>query len=469
MAGKATRRQFIQTTAACGIGYWLAGGVQARESNSPNERIAMASIGVAGKGASDSHDAGTAGDLVAICDVDERNLNGQGARFPKAKKYFDFRKMLEEMGNSIDAVTVSTPDHVHAPAALMAMRMGKHCFCQKPLTHSIYEARLLGKVAAEQGVATQMGNQGTAYRGLRKAAAMIRAGALGTVKEVHVWTNRPIWPQGGPRPAPKDPPPNLKWDLWLGPAPERPYGDGYHPFAWRGWWDFGTGALGDMACHTVNMPYRGLDMRNPTSVQARTSGHNKDSYPSWSIIEFEFPANDWRPGLKFTWYDGGKLPDKALTDELLAELIAAEKAKGGGGGQHIPAESGCLVVGDKGHMYTPDDYGARYYLLGGAKEMDVEFREPPNPSRERVDTHFREWVEAIKGGLPAMSNFPEYASGLTETILLGNLAVWVADGGGRPCQGEKVQWDAQNLKATNLPGLETLVKPVYREGYVLDV
>jgi len=440
MTHKATRRQFLQTTAATGIGYWVAGGVSAQESNSPNERIAMASIGIGGKGSSDSGDAGRHGDMVAICDVDTGRLEGAGKKFSKAKKYTDFRKMLEEMEKSIDAVTVSTPDHTHAPAALMAMRMGKHCFCQKPMTHSIYEARLMGQVAREKGLATQMGNQGTAGAGLRKAAAMMKAGRLGTPKEVVVWSNRPIWPQGGPRPAPADPPAHLKWDLWLGPAPERPYGNGYHPFSWRGWWDFGTGALGDMACHTVNMPYMGLDLFNPTSVQAVTSGHNKDSYPKWSIIDFEFPATDWRPAVKFTWMDGGKRPDPELLDG------------------DTPRGSGCIVIGTKGKLYSGNDYGGIDKLYGDVDDSDegLEYEKSPG--------HFQEWVEAIKGGKPAMSDFANYAGGLTETILLGNLAVYVAAEG----EGERVQWDAKNMKVKNIKGLEQIVKPVYREGYTLD-
>ena len=441
MAFKRNRRQFLHTTAATGIGFWVAGGIQAAESNSPNERIGMAAVGIGGKGSSDSNDAGRRGEMVAICDVDTGRLGGAGKRFSKAKQYTDFRKMLEEMEKSIDAVTVSTPDHTHAAAALMAMRMGKHCFVQKPMTHSIYEARLMGKVAREKNLATQMGNQGTAGGGLRKGAAMMRAGRLGTVKEVHVWTSRPIWPQGGPRPEPKDPPEHLKWDLWLGPAPERPYGNGYHPFSWRGWWDFGTGALGDMACHTVNMPFMGLDIRNPTSVQAETSGHNRDSYPKWSIINFEFPANDWRPALKFVWYDGGKRPDK--------ELLDGDNPRG----------SGCVIIGTKGKMYSANDYGGITKLYGDVDQSDEGLEYPRSPG------HFQEWVDAIKGGKPAMSNFPDYAGPLTETILLGNLAVWVA---ADPGQGEKVLWDAQNLKSTNVKDLETIIKPVYREGYTLD-
>jgi len=449
MSFQANRRQFLQTAAATGIGYWVAGGVQARESKSPNERIGMASVGVSGKGGEDSSDADRNGEMVAICDVDDTLLNAAAKRFSKAKKFNDFRKMLDEMGKSIDAVTVSTPDHCHAPAGLMAMRMGKHCFCQKPMTRTIYEARLMGKVAREQKLATQMGNQGTAERALREAAAMLRANVLGDVSEVHVWTDRPIWPQGGPRPAPAEPPANLHWDLWLGPAPVRPYAnDAYHTFKWRGWWDFGSGALGDMACHTVNLPFMGLELRDPISVQAVTSGHNKDSYPKWSVITYEFPANKWRPALKMVWYDGGKKPDKALFD-----------------GDNVP-NTGSLMIGPKGKLCSPGDYGGSYKLISGATPVKVEFRQPlAGPA-----SHFREWIEAIKGGKPAASNFPDYASPLTETILLGNLAVWVAagDGPGKECQGEKVMWDAKNLKSTNVSGLETVVKPVYRDGYTLD-
>jgi predicted dehydrogenase len=434
MSRETSRRRFLQTTAATvGVGYWVAGGVQAQESKSPNQRIAMASIGIGGKGTSDSDDAGKRGDMVAICDVDEGRLNQAGEnRFPKAKRYTDFRKLLDEMGKSIDAVTVSTTDHTHAPAALMAMRMGKHCFCQKPLTRTIYEARLMGKVAREMKVATQMGNQGTASSGLRRGAAWLRAGVLGNVQEIHIWTNRPIWPQGIERPAPAECPKTVDWDLWLGPAPKRPYSKGYHPFAWRGWWDFGAGALGDMGCHNINMAFMGLDLRNPVSVQAETSGHNKDSFPTWSIITYQFAANAQRPALKMVWYDGGKLPPS----EVLGEL---QPSKGGGS----------LIIGDKGRLWGNQ--------LIGVEPTDVSFPESPG--------HFDEWTQAIQGGPAPMSNFPDYAAPLTETVLLGNLAVWVAASG----QGEKVEWDSENMKAKNIPGLETLVKPEYQPGYTLDV
>jgi predicted dehydrogenase len=471
MASKRSRREFLQTTAVTGVGFFVAAGFTPKPVRAANEKIAFASIGVSGKGGSDSHDAGSSGDMVAICDVDDKNLDNAAKKYPGAKKFNDFRKMLDEMGKSIDAVTVSTPDHIHAPASLMAMRMKKHCFCQKPLTHSIYEARLMAETAKEMKVATQMGNQGTAGDSLRRAAAMLRAGAVGTVKEVHVWTNRPIWPQGGERPKPEECPSSLHWDLWLGPAPKRPYAKGYHPFAWRGWWDFGTGALGDMACHTVNMPYMGLDLKNPTSVVAKSSGHNRDSYPAWSVITFEYPANEWRPALKFFWYDGGKRP----ADEYFASLEKMQKEHEAAHASQSkpekkddkkgkkkdkkptigPERSGCLVVGEKGSMYAPGDYGGTPIMLDGAKEVEVN--PPKSPG------HFAEWVRAIQGGEPAMSNFANYSGGLTETILLGNLAVWAADKG----EGKKIEWDAKNLVATNAPEVMHIVKPEFQNGYAI--
>ncbi len=432
MPQQTTRRRFMQTTAASGVGLWVAGNSLAADSESPNEKIRFACVGVGGKGSSDSEDAGKNGDVVAICDIDEKRLNSAGEKFPNAKKYFDYRKMLEEMENSIDAVTVSTPDHSHAPASLMAMRMGKHCFCQKPLTHAIYESRLMGDVARDMKVATMMGNQGTAESGLRKAAALVHAGAIGDVSEVHVWTNRPVWPQGGSWPAESECPPHVKWDLFLGPADKRPYAKNVHPFKWRGWWDFGTGALGDMACHTLNMAFQACDLRNPISVEAKHAGHNRESYPKWSVIDFQFPATDERPAVKLVWYDGGKLPS--------SELLDGRK----------PSSSGSILIGSKAKLFSPNDYGAAFEILGDVETPDVEF--------ERSPGHFAEWVRAIKGGPQAMSNFTDYAGPLSETVLLGNLALW-ADG--------KVEWDAEKLVATNAPELDALIRPEYREGWTL--
>lgn len=412
----------------------MAGGLQAKESNSPNQKIQFACIGIGGKGASDANDAGHGGAVVAICDIDDNRLQGAQKRFRDAKKFNDYRELLTELGDKVDAVTVSTPDHHHGPAAAMAMRMGKHCFCQKPLTRTIYEARTLAEIAREKKVATQMGNQGTAEPGLRKAAAQIKAGMLGTVKEVHVWTNRPVWPQGAKRPAPSKAPAHIHWEQFIGPAPDRPYAEGYQPFVWRGWWDFGCGALGDMACHTMNMPYAALDLRDPISAEAETSGHDKDSFPKWSKIRYEFAKTDQRPAVSMFWYDGGMKPEpKTVSDPGI-----------------FKAGSGCVIIGDKGYLFSPDDYGAQYKLFGGAKEIQVDFVRSPG--------HFVEWVQAIKGGKPAVSNFPDYAAPFTEMVLVGNLAVWL---------GKKVEWDAKNMKATNAPELDGLIKPELHHGYKL--
>ncbi len=438
MANKVTpnRRDFLKTSAAVGFCVWTSSAVA--QSKSANEQVNFACIGVGGKGSSDTDDAGNHGNVVALCDIDEKRLGTKAEKFPKAKTYTDYRKMLEELSGSIDAVTVSTPDHTHAVAAAQAMRMGKHCFCQKPLTHSIHEARTLGEIARKQNVATQMGNQGTAGGDLRRAAAQIRAGAVGNVAEVHVWTNRAggWWKQGIDRPTDTPPvPEHVKWDLFLGPAAPRPYHPAYHPFAWRGWWAFGTGALGDMACHTMNMPFMALNLRNPLAVSAETSGHNKETYPLWSIITYEFPAIESRGPLKLTWYDGGKLPP---AEKLLGQQLGS---------------SGSLIIGDKGIMYSPGDYG-------GGKLLDPEGKPMQGPQVEIPNSpgHFRELVEAIRGGSPAMSNFPDYAGPLTETVLLGNLAVWA---------GTRVEWDADKLMAKNMPELATMIKHEYPKGFEL--
>jgi len=440
MSKRTSRRRFMQGSAVAGAAIWVSsvrGGEE--KPKSPNEKIRVAVIGAGGKGSSDAKEASKFGDIVALCDIDETTLDRSGKLYPNAKKFFDFREMLDKIGKDIDAVTVSTADHCHAVAAAMAMKMGKHCFVQKPLTHTIFEARTLGELARKHKVATQMGNQFTANDNLRKAAQTLKVGALGKVKEVHVWTNRPIWPQGLDRPTESvEPPKTVKWDLWIGPAPMRPFVLGaYHPFKWRGWWDFGTGALGDMACHTFNMPFMGLNLRNPTSVVAECSGHNKDSYPARSKITFEFPADGPRPGLTVYWYDGGNLPNE--------ELIEGRKM----------AKSGCLAIGDKGKLYAPGDYCEKYDMFAGASQPEVEFVKSPG--------HMKEWFDAMQGGVPAVSNFPDYASPLAETILLGNLAVWTADKG----QGKKIEWDAKELKATNAPEVANIIKTTYRAGYTL--
>ncbi len=448
MKNTPNRRQFLKTTAVAGAGVLIARDMLANES--PNEKIAFASVGIGGKGGTDSSDAANAGEVVAICDTNRMQLKGAERKFKSARPFEDYREMFDAMGDKVDAFTVSTPDHMHGTIAAHGMKRGKHCFCQKPLTRTIYEARRLGDIAREKNLVTQMGNQVSSASVLRESAAMLRAGIIGDVSEVIVWTNRPIWPQGGERGEAKDPPEYLNWNGWLGVAPKRPYVDGqYDPFAWRGWWDFGTGALGDMACHTVNMPFAGLDIRNPTWVQATTSGHNHDSMPKWSVIHFEFPANAWRPGFKFTWMDGGQRPDP--------ELFEGDKPDG----------SGCLIIGSKGKLYSKDDYGGDRKFYGVTIEEDIEMRKKVDYPRS--PGHFQEFAEGIKAGNPSMcwSNFPDYAGPLTETILLGNLAVWGASESEK--LGPRIEWDTANLAITNDPQdkarLESLVKPAFQNGY----
>jgi predicted dehydrogenase len=450
-----SRRTFVKTTAVIGAGYWAAGGVAPRESRSAIERIQFACIGISGKGRSDSEDASKAGDVVAVTDIDDETMAKETERFPDAAKFHDFREMMAKMGDKIDAVTVSTPDHTHAVAAAAAMKAGKACFCQKPLTRTIWEARRLSDIATEAGVATQMGNQGSERSGLREAAARIKSGFLGKVQEVHVWTNRPVWPQGIPRPKGGEPPTHIHWNEFIGPGEFRPYDAAYHPFKWRGFWDFGTGALGDMACHTMNMPFAGCELVNPIAVKATTSGHNRETFPGWSVIEFDFGPTASRPALKVFWYDGGKKPDSA---------VLAGKWTNGNGMQEFSEikNSGSLVIGEKGKIFSPDDYGAEYYWQGDVTPTDVEF--------ERSPGHFREWVNAIKGGKPAWSNFQNYAGKLTEVILLGNLAVWAAGeskADGSPVESPKLEWDQANLKVKGTDAYDSLIKPKYREGYDL--
>jgi predicted dehydrogenase len=429
------RREFFQDTMRAGVGLWVLKSSLVR-SYAANEKLDIAIIGAGGRGG-DNLRAVSTENIVALCDVDEQRAADSFQRFPQVPKYHDFRRMLEERANSIDAVVVSTPDHTHAVAAVRAMQLGKHVYCEKPLTYSVEEARVMRETAARYGVATQMGNQGTASEGFRRGVEIVQAGTLGAVREVHIWTNRPVWPQGLDRPAETPPvPPHLQWDLWLGPAPERPYHPAYLPFNWRGWCDFGTGALGDMGCHTANLPFMALQLGLPQTVEAESSGVNAETFPRWSIIRQEFPARGDLPPVRLTWYDGGQKPPAEL---LLGQAMS---------------ESGCLLIGDRGTLFSPGDYGGEFKLLPEDRFADYE---GPEPTLPRSPGHHQEWIRACKGGPPAMSHF-EYAAVLTEMLLLGNVALRL---------GQKITWDAAEMKAVNCPEADRYLRRTYRQGWEL--
>jgi hypothetical protein len=484
---RASRRRFLKATAAAtaagAIGFPY---IVPSRAFGANGRIRVASVGVGGKGGGDVDQAAKhVGDIVALCDVDSNTLNNKAKNYQQAKLFKDWRKMFEEMAGSIDAVTVSTPDHMHGLVAGTAMKLGKHVYCQKPLTQTVYEARALRRLAAEKKIASQMGNQGSAGDGLRRAVEVIHAGVIGPVRELHVWSNRPIWPQGVNRPAGSDPvPANLDWDLWLGPAAERPYKakwpEGpnkdkkvYHDFSWRGWYDFGTGALGDMACHTVNMPFRALKMGYPNVVECeQTSELFPETYPKTSRIRFEFPEREGMVPLKFWWYDGS--PDDKSTPPLrpnaeITKEIVAMRGK-------LPP-SGALLIGDKGKIFSPDDYGSQFYLLlngeekfkgsdnhEAAKAVPQSIPRAPggNNPNDKLSTDDKmkiEWANMMKDGTPAYSNV-DISAYLTEIILLGCIAMRVG-------VGRKMDWDGPNMKSTNIAEAERFVKPVRRPGWDL--
>jgi predicted dehydrogenase len=453
---KRTRRQFLQASAAAGAGFWVAGGLEVQAKQGPNDRLNIAFIGAGGQGGSNLSRIAPRGrrqralateNVVALCDVDDRRAAGAFAAHPKAARYTDFRVMLEKQ-KDIDAVVVSTPDHVHAAAAMMAMRMGKHCYTEKPLTHSVYEARQMREMAAKMKVATQMGNHGTAANGLRQSVEIIRAGAIGDIREVHVWTNRPIWPQNIPRPKDAEPvPKGVSWDLWLGPAPPRPYHQGtgktngtYLPFNWRGWWDFGTGALGDMACHTMNMPYLALRLGAPISVEAnldvKGSTNIRETAPMGVTVTYEFPARNGLPAVRLFWYERRRPP---------MELFQGQKV----------SASGSLLIGSKGTLYSSDDNGSSRALLPLA---DFKGYQPPKPTLPRSPGHHAEWIRACKGGPPAMSNFVDHAGPLTEMVLLGNVAMRL---------GKRIVWDAEQLRCVDCAAADQYLRREYRKGWSL--
>jgi hypothetical protein len=464
---RASRRTFIKYGSMAAGAAVLAGPYPVRGQN------------LNGKGGSDCQYCAAAGaNVMALCDVSSNNTTGMQRYLLQkfgleSKTYVDYRELFDKE-KSIDAVDIATPDHMHGVIAAAAIKLGKHVYCQKPLAHDVWEARTLRDMARQYKVATQMGNQGSASDSLRRAVEVMHAGIIGPVHQAYVWTNRPIWPQGLDRPPGSDPvPPDLDWNLWLGTAPERPFlnlwpeavqtsfaPNVYQPRSWRGWYDFGTGALGDMACHTVNWPFRALKLGYPTEIEASSSGIKSEMYPASSNIRFEFPAREGMPALTLHWADGGNKPPAEATADIEATLGAVSK-------------SGCIMIGENGTIFSPDDgdQDLRAFIkLKGDTEMAglsnhpaakaIPESLPLNSFRGSPDSrHHQEWLRACKDGkfdVP-YSNF-DIAAYLTEIMLLGCVALRL---------GKKLEWDGPAMKAKNAPEAAAIVKREYRKGWAI--
>jgi len=349
--------------------------------------------------------------------------------------------MLEKEGKNIDAVTISTPDHVHFHAAAMAIGLGKHVYVQKPLTHSVWEARMLTRLARRKKVVTQMGNQGHSEVGSRRLVELIQAGVLGDVREIHIWTDRPIWPQGMERPKSQPVPKDLDWDLWLGPAPWREFHEGCVPFKWRAFWDFGTGALGDMGCHNMDLAFFALKLRDPDMVEASSSGINSETAPQWSIITYHFPKRGGRAAVKLTWYDGGKKPEPSLA-----------------GRKELPGNGG-IYVGSKDTLYVPSYWGRGSFRSGTRMEdfTNVPRKLPRHPIAEKDNdaAQHLEWLAACKGEGKALASL-DYAGPMAEAVLLGNVALRA---------GQRLEWNARKLKVTNCAEANQFLRREYRKGW----
>ncbi len=456
-SGHVSRRSFLKGTAAAASAFTLvqrhvlggAGYV------APSDRIHIAGIGVGGMGQNNLR-ACEAENVVALCDVDDQYAASVYERYPKATKYRDYRKLLESQ-KDVDAVIIATPDHTHAVIAMLAIGMGKHVYVQKPVSHSVHEARTLTEAARKHKVATQMGNQGHSGEGIRLTCEWIWDGAIGPVREVHAWTNRPVWPQGVEVARPTDTPPvpsTLDWDLWLGPAPYRPYHPAYLPLSWRAWWDFGTGSLGDLGCHVLDPIFWALKLKHPESVEGciSTCWHEfwkkmepkNETYPRSTIVRYTFPAREDMPAVKLTWWDGGMMPPRP---EELEE-----------GRQMGDSDGGVLFIGDKGKLMA-GCYGRSPRLIPEAKMREYE---KPAPTLDRVPDgmsgHETDWVQACKGGKPASSNF-DYSGPLSEMVLMGNLAVRFPN--------RRLLWDGFNMAITNDADANAFVRRNYREGWSL--
>ena len=444
-----SRRKFISTTTVALAGFSIvpANAVSGLGHIAPSDKLNIAGVGIGGMGKVNLANVSKTENIVALCDIDwDGQASGVFKTYPDAKMYKDYRVMLDKQ-KDIDAVIIATPDHTHAVISMESIKRGKHTYTQKPLTHTVYEARVLKKAAQEHKVATQMGNQGQATDEVRRLREMIWDGVIGPIHEVHVWTDRPnngmfrtYWPQGINRPSDTPPmPQNFDWDLFIGPAPMRPYHPAYHPFVWRGWWDFGTGALGDIGCHNLDPIFRNLKLKYPTSVQAVSSLVNNETYPLASIIRYEFPAREKMPPVSLTWYDGGLRPLR------ITELLDGEQMRPGG----------TLYVGKKGkildNLILPKSLREAYKI--------------PTPSIPSSPGHEMEWILASKGGTTAPGSNFDWAGPLAETVLLGNIALRMELR--EKLNGQILKYDAEQGIFTNLPEANEFLHTKYREGWSL--
>ena len=431
MKHRVTRRRMLKTTTLAGAGALLSPGRVWGYGQSPNEKLDIALIAAGGRARGNL--AGVAGEnIVAMCDVDERRAAPSFRKYPDVRKYADYRKMLDEMDRQIDAVVVSTPNHVHAPATVTAMRRGKHAYCEKPLSHSVYEARVAARVAAEKKLATQMGTQIHASANFRRIVELVRAGAIGPIREVNIWLRG----GGSAGDRPKDTPPvpeGLDWDLWLGPAPYRPYHPCYVPHDWHYWWDFGGGAFGNMGCHYLDLAFWALELRHPTTIEASGSPVHAESTPKQLAVRYEFPARGQWPPVVVTWNHGA----------AKGPAIFAEKK--------IPHWAWGVFVGQRGMLAV--SYSKRELL----PREDFADYQAPEPSIPPSIGHHREWITACKTGSPTTCNF-DYAGAVTETLLLGNIAYRV---------GKKLTWDPGAMKFPGSPEADALLKREYRQGWTL--
>ncbi|MBL1216275.1 MAG: gfo/Idh/MocA family oxidoreductase [Planctomycetes bacterium] len=436
--GRLTRRQFLKSSALAAAGTLGARPLfrsgSAAWGYPANDKLSIAVVGTANQAGWNINQIQSQ-NIVGLCDVDRNYLKAAAARFPQAKTFRDVRNMLSEMHESIDAVLVATPDHIHAPASMMAMRMGKHVYCEKPLAHSVFEARAMAQLAAEKQLATQMGTQIHAGSNYRRVVELIRAGAIGTVQRVHVWCGK-SW-SGGRYQFGHEVPENLDWDLWLGPSEQRPFCANVHPGQWRRYWQWGTGTLGDMACHYVDLVHWALDLMYPTAVWVEGPEVHPEGTPEWLIVNYQHPARGTnQPPVQVTWYDGGKRPD------ILKNL----KNKNG---EPIQWGDGQLFVGSEGSILS--NYGS-HLLLPEDKFADYK---RPEPSIPDSIGHHNEWFEACRNGTPTTCNFT-YSGALSEAVLLGNVAFRL---------GQRIEWDAKALAVRNLAEAAKYIKPDFRAGW----